>query len=270
MSWEGADVEGVLTRTVADTAAVLDLVSAPDPLSWWNAPPPARPYADEVGADPGRLRILATSDAPMDLPVDPECRRAVERTAALLDNAGHEIVDAPFDTYAGEFAPHFARVVDAGLADKPVDWDRVHPYNRMARDRAAAVDSLSYVASVAGLQRWTRKLVAQWGRDFDVLVLPTMPIQPPPAGEMLGQIDEDPSSAPTALLPSVIFTSIFNMSGLPAISLPVHVAGDTGLPVGAQLVAPPWREDLLLRVAAQVEAALPAWADRRPDTATLG
>lgn len=269
VSWEGADVDGVLTRTVGDAAAVLDVIAQPDPLAWWNAPVPQRPFAEEPGTDQPRLRVLGTTAAPLGVEVDPECVRAVERALAILADAGHEIVEARFEPHAREFAAHFGDVVDAGLADKPVDWDRVHPYSRTSRDRAAAVDSLSYVSAVAGLQRWSRKMVAQWGGQFDLLVTPTMAIQPPPAGQMLREITQQPGEAPSSLLATVMFTSIFNMSGLPAISLPVHTASDTGLPVGAQLVAGPWQEDLLLRLAAQVEAALPPWEQRRPDLAAV-
>lgn len=271
VSWEGADTEGVLTRTVADTAALLDVIGRPDPLACWNAPAPDRPFASEVGADPGRLRVLATTEAPLGLPVDPECVRAVERAVELLAAAGHEIVEGRFDTFADEFVAHFSLVVDAGLADKPgVDWAQVQPYNRIARERAVAVDSLEYTKSVAGLQRWTRKIVAQWGRDFDVLVTPTMAIQPPVAGQVLEEITTNPSETSMTVLHTVLFTSLLNMSGLPAISLPVHRAADSGLPIGAQVVAGPWQESLLLRVAVQVEEQLPHWTQRRPDLDAIG
>jgi amidase len=262
-SWEGASTNGVVSRTVADTAAALDALGMADPLAWWNAPPPARPYRDEVGADPGRLRVAVATSSPLGLDLDPECVDAVRRTVDALADAGHEVVDHPFDAFAEEFIASFVHVVNAGLAEFDVDWAAVQPNNQANRRYAQAVDSLRYVAAVAGLQRWTRRVNAQWGRDFDLLVSPTMPIQPWPAGRILQEIHDAPGETSQTVLASVSFTSMFNMNGLPAISLPVHQAADTGLPVGAQLVAGPWQEAVLLRVAAQVEQLLP-WADRRP------
>lgn len=263
VEWEGAATQGVVSRTVADTAAVLDAIAVPDPLAWWNAPPPGRPFVDEVGADPGRLRIAVAVTSPLGIDVDPECAAAVQRTVDALADAGHEIVDHDFDAHAEAFIAGFVHVVNAGLADYDVDWDRVQANNQANRGYARKVDSLTYVRAVGDLQRWTRTVNAQWGRDFDLLVTPTMPIQPPPAGQILREITESPGDTSMTVLAMVSFTSMFNMNGLPAISLPVHQAADTGLPIGAQLVAGPWQEAVLLRVAAQVEQLLP-WSDRHP------
>lgn len=261
VSWEGASTQGVVTHTVADTAAALDAIAVPDPLAWWNAPPPDRPFREEVGADPGVLRVALVTDANPAFPTDPECVAAATRTAAALEAAGHHVVDAVFDPHFAEFATHFVQVVNAGLAEYDVDWDRVQGFNQTSRLAAASVDSLTYTRAISDLQRWTRKVNAHWGRDFDLLVTPTMIIQPPVAGQVLDEMNGATSGS--TVLQSILFTSLFNMSGLPAISLPVHQAVDTGLPIGAQLVAGPWQESLLLRVAAQVETALP-WAGRHP------
>ena len=263
VAWEGASTQGVVSRTVADTAAALDAIAIPDPLAWWNAPAPERPFLDEVGTDPGRLRIAVATTSPLGLDTDPECAAAVRRTVDALADAGHEVVDHEFDAHAEAFIAGFVHVVNAGLSDYDVDWELVQANNQANRGYAQKVDSLTYVRAVGDLQRWTRSVNAQWGRDFDVLVTPTMPIQPPPAGQILREITESPGDTSTTVLATVSFTSMFNMNGLPAISLPVHQAADTGLPVGAQLVAGPWQEAVLLRVAAQVEQLLP-WADRRP------
>lgn len=268
VSWEGASTQGVVSRTVADTAAVLDAIARPDPLAWWNAPAPVRPFVEEVGGDPGRLRVALALETPMGLPMDAECATAARKTIDALADAGHEIVDVTFDPQIETFVAHFGEVVNASLTD-PVDWDRVQPYNQQGRAQGRAVDSVAYTEAIAALQRWTRAVNAQWGRDFDLLVTPTMSVQPPRAGEMLRAITDDPGQVPMILLQTVLFTSLFNMNGLPAISLPVHQATDTGLPVGAQVVAGPWQEATLLRVAAQVEQRLP-WADRRPDLAAIG
>jgi amidase len=262
VAWEGAAVEGVVSRTVADTAAALDVLAVHDPLAWWNAPPPARPFLDEVGGDPGRLRIAVMTSSPLGRAVDPACVAAVERTVAALADAGHEVVDHDFDPYVDAFFGGFVDVVSAGLAEYDVDWERVQPNDQASRRHAQGIDSLRYVAAVGELQRWTRAVNAQWGRDFDVLVTPTMPILPPPAGQILREITERPADLSTTVMDMVTFTSLFNMNGLPAISVPTGHAEGPDLPVGVQLVAGPWRDDLVLRLAAQVEQLLP-WTDRR-------
>ena len=268
VSWEGASTQGVVTHTVADTAAALDVMSRFDPLAWWNAPPPERAFAEEVGCDPGPLRIASTTAAAMGFETDPECVKAVERTLEALGGLGHDVVDVDFDPHIDAFVAHFINVVNGGLSSNPVDWELVQANNRAGYEQASKVTSLVYTASVDALQLWTRDVNAQWGDAFDVLVTPTMPIQPARAGQILHEITSNPAETSMTVLASVLFTSMFNMNGLPAISLPVHQAEDTGLPIGAQVVAGPWQEALLLRVASQIEGALP-WTDRRADVAAF-
>ena len=268
VAWEGATTQGVLTRTVADTAAALDVVARFDPLAWWNAPPPERPFADEVGRDPGRLRVASATTAATGAATDRECAVAVDKTLGALADAGHDVVEVEFRSQIEDFVVHFGSVVGAGLSANPVDWDLVQASNRATRDAAAGVDSLDYTAAVRALQRWTRDVNSQWGQDFDLLVTPTMPIQPCAAGKVLDDITTNPGEISPTVLSSILFTAMFNMNGLPAASLPVHQAGDSRLPVGVQVVAGPWQEGLLLRVAGQIEQALP-WADRGPDISAL-
>jgi amidase len=262
--WEGASVEGVVTHTVADTAAVLDLISVPDPLGWWAAPPPARPFVDEVGADGPGLRVAVVTDTALGLPTAPACLDAVATAAAALEAAGHRVVDVTPDFRIEEFIAHFIVVVNAGLAayDDQVDWERVEPHNRLSRVAAGEVDCISYAKSVAALQIWTRQVNAQWGDAFDVLLTPTMAIEPASAGQILAEVQADPAATSPTVLHSVLFTAIFNMNGLPAISLPTHQS-PSGLPVGIQLVGAPWDEATLLRLGSQLEQSLP-WADRHP------
>jgi len=263
-AWEGGAVEGVVTRDVADTAAILDVISGPDRGQWYNAPAPARPFLDEVGADPGQLRVGLAVEAPFGLPVDPACVTAARKTATALEELGHHVEPVGLDV-PDEFLPAFLNVVNSGLADyENIDWDRVEPHIRANRQAAMAVDSLTYVRSVHQLQRATRQMSGRWGRDFDLLVTPTMAIEPPRAGEVLAAVHEGAGTGAPALqvFQMAVFTSGFNMSGQPAISLPVDATPD-GLPIGVQLVAGPWEEAVLLRVAAQLEEALP-WAARRP------
>ena len=265
LEWEGGAVQGVLTRTVADTAAALDVLAVQDPLAWWNAPRPRRPFIEEVGADPGRLRIAVVRSSLFGGPIDPSCVEAVDATVAALNDAGHEVVAHRFEPQIEAFFAAFGTVVGAGLARYDVDWDRVQPGNRIGHESAEATSSLRYAAAVGDLQRWSREVNAQWGRDFDVLVTPTMPILPPPAGQVLSEITEHPETTSPTVVQMVTFTALFNMSGVPAISVPTGHADGSNLPVGVQLVGAPFRDDLLLRLASQVERLQP-WTHRRTPT----
>ncbi|HLH46849.1 MAG TPA: amidase [Acidimicrobiales bacterium] len=260
--WEGGAVEGVLTRDVADTAAVLDLISGPDAGLWYNAPAPERPFAAEVGADPGRLRVGLVRQAPLGLAVAPACAAAADSAARALEGLGHHVepvdVEMPDEAVAA-----FLEVVNSGLADyEGIDWDRTEPHIQAARRAAQAVDSLTYVRAVHELQRFTRRFVARWETELDVLVGPTMTIEPPGAGEVLAAAHDAAGGTALPVLQMAVLTSPFNITGQPAISLPLATT-ESGLPIGVQLVGGPWAEATLIQVAAQLEAAVP-WAGRGP------
>jgi amidase len=261
-SWEGASVEGVLTHNVADTAALLDLISGPDPLSWYNAPAPTRPFCEEVGADPGRLRVGLVDTAPLGLPLADACRDAVGATGSLLEELGHSVETATLDFEFDDLAP-FISLVNGSYTQTIDDWEKCEPHNRAGHQRGLEANSLDYVRAVGALQRWSRDFVGQWGRDFDVLVSPTMSIEPPLAGEILGHVRTDPDNPSATVFAMIVFTAPFNISGLPAISLPLHQAS-SGLPVGVQLVERPFNDAGLIRLAAQIEGAAP-WSDRHPN-----
>ena len=260
-SWEGGSVEGVVTRDVADTAAVLDVISGFDRGLWYNAPPPERPFADEVGSDPGSLRVGLVETAPFGLPLDQACLDAVRHAGQLLESLGHRVAPVSFEI-RDEFLAAFLNVVNSGLADyDDIDWDRAEPHVRANRAAAVQVDSLSYVRSVHQLQRFTRELVVRWGTEFDVLLTPTMSIAPPRAGEILAAVHEGAGGGPAlSVFQMAVFTSGFNMTGQPAVSLPTYTT-EEGLPIGVQVVGGPWEEALLLRLAAQMEPAA-GWLDR--------
>ncbi|HUW03797.1 MAG TPA: amidase [Acidimicrobiales bacterium] len=266
--WEGAAVQGAVTHTVADTAAILDVIAVHDPLSWWKSPLPQTSFTAAASTQPEPLRVAVISDSPLGLPTDPECSEAARRTASALEAAGHCVVEVPVDFQIDRFLSGYTTVVNAGLADYDglVDWSRTEPHNRAARAALDEVDAATYVKAVSELQRWSRDVNAQWSADFDVLVTPTMPNQPVPAGQILREVHAAPDELSPTLLSTVTFTAVFNMSGLPAISIPAHVASDTGLPIGAQIVAPPFRDDLCLSLAAQLEPRM-GWVDRNPDLA---
>jgi amidase len=264
-AWEGAVVHGALTRDVADAAALLDVVSGPDPGVWYNAPAPERPFLCEVGADPGRRRVGIVLEAPFGLPVSPVCAEAAVVAGRALEALGHVVEPTSLDL-TEEFVNAFLSVANADLGDLDgiIDWEKTEPHIRAYRAAAMAVNSPTYARSVHALQRLTRTMVAAWGRDFDVLLTPTMPVEPPVAGEVLRAVHASAAGGGPSfeVLHMTVMTAGFNVTGQPAVSLPAHVS-PTGVPIGVQLVGGPFSEALLFRVAAQLEAALP-WAGRRP------
>ncbi len=261
--WEGGAVEGVLTRDVASTAAILDVTCGPDNGQWYNAPAPNRPFLSEVGTDPGKLRIGVLKEAPLGMPIDPAYIEAVEMTARTLESLGHNIEQVSLDVPPEYLAP-LLNVINSGLADYDADWEKAEPHIQANLAAAKAVDSLAYVRSVHDLQRLTRKMMAPWGRDFDVMLAPSMTIQPPHAGEILAAVHEGASSGTPAMqvFQMAVLTAPFNISGQPAISLPVHMtAGDT--PIGIQLIGCPWEEATLFRLSSQLEETI-QWRERYP------
>lgn len=262
-SWFGMAVEGALCHTVADAAAVLDCVSQPDPLSWELAPPPERPFADEVGADPGSLRVALLTTTALGLPVERACEEAVERAGRVLQGMGHAVDVLAEDVLDPAIVGPFMNVVNTAYGGyEDIDWEKAEPHNIAGRQAGLGVDGLTVVASLNELRKATRQIVARWGSEFDVLVTPTMAIEPPPAGQVLAEADADPSGISLTVLSMVAFTVPYNVSGQPAISLPLHQS-ESGMPVGVQLVGGPWDEALLIRLASQLEAASP-WRDRHP------
>jgi amidase len=265
---EGLATSGVLARTVADLASGLDALSRHDPAAWWSPPTPAGALADSLrSAPPKGLRIAAMHTAPGDLvPVDPACASAVDVALLALSAAGHHpTTDLPDLPSPDELVTAFGIIWNVGSAGTPLDDpDAVEPINAALRDAARAVDSLTYAEAVITTQALSRHIVESFTAGFDLLVTPTMACLPPPVGAWRAGVDDDPMLALFNCFPMAIFTSIFNVTGLPAISVPIHHDEATGLPVGVQIVAAPWREDLLLQVAAQLEQSV-AWRDRRPE-----
>ncbi|MDI3406908.1 amidase [Streptomyces cavernicola] len=268
---EGLGVNGVLTRTVADSAAALDVLARHDPAAWWSPPAPRRPFVDALTtAPPAGLRIGVLVDPPIaGMDVDPACLAAVDTTLRALEAAGHHVVDVPLPLPpTDELIETFTTIWNIAAAGVPLtDPDRVEPHNRALREAAHAVGSWSYAQAVHRTQHLSRRVVEGFVGSFDLLVTPTMACLPPPVG--FWRTSDAAASAPDPLAPVrrsyplAVFTSLFNVTGQPAVSLPVHHDDATGLPVGVQLVAAPWREDLLLQVSRALELTLP-WADRRP------
>ena len=268
-SWMGGVVEGVVARTVADTAAVLDVTAGPDFLAWNNALPPVRPFAREIGAEVGKLRVGLMAEAPLGIPTDPACVHAAREAAALLEQLGHEVVEVEVPTVSEELIPPFIVMTQAGLADyEGIDWAKTEPHIQHGHEVATKqLSAYDYVAAVQGLERLSRRELGRWGHDFDVLLTPTSAILPPVAGEILAAQHAAPEQPVLDVVASVSFTAFSNVTGQPAISLPLQWTAE-GLPVGVMLTGGPFDEAGLLRLGAQLEAASP-WADRVPAAANV-
>ncbi len=265
-SWLGAVVEGVVARTVADSAAVLDAIAGPDPLAWYNAPAPARPFAQETGTPPGSLRIGLMAQAPLGIPTDESCTAAARAAAAALEELGHAVEEVEVPTISEELVPSFIALTQGGLADyEGVDWSAVEPHIAYQRRASSELGAYDYALAARTLELLSRREVARWGRDFDVLLTPTSAILPPQAGAVLEAQHAAPDQPVLDVVASVSFTAFGNITGLPAVSLPLYWSED-GLPVGVQLVAGPWQDSSLIALAAQLEQARP-WAARRPPLA---
>jgi len=262
-SWLGAVVEGVVARTVADAAVALDATAGPDPLAWYNAPAPASPFAEQTATPPGTLRIGLMAQAPLGIPTDPACAAAARAAAVALEDLGHVVEEVEVPTISEEMVPPFIVLTQGGLADyEGVDWTKVEPHIAHQRALSSETGAYDYVLAARTLELLSRREVARWGRDFDILVTPTSAILPPQAGAVLAAQHATPEAPVLDVVASVSFTAFGNVTGLPAVSLPLHWT-DEGVPVGVQLVAGPWQEASLISLAAQLEQALP-WSERRP------
>lgn len=256
---EGFVTDGVLTRTVADTAALLDVLSGYETGDPYWAPPPERLFVEEVGRPPGRLRIAWTVEPPIDVEVDSGCRAAAEEAVALLHELGHEVVKATPPWRDEAFASLFTIVWQAGTAAFPVDAGLLEPLNGALVRAAAGVSSAEYVRAVGELHRYARRVVAFWD-GCDAVLTPTLALPPVPVG--WGTEPADPWEQFARGWRFTGFTQVANVTGQPAVSLPLSWSAD-GIPLGIQLIGRPAADAPLLRLAAQLEEARP-WRDRRP------
>ncbi|WP_190814600.1 amidase [Saccharopolyspora pogona] len=261
--WEHGAVGGALTRTVRDAAGVLDVLSAPDPLGWYRAPAAERTFVDELDQHQRPLRIGLLTDAPTGVPVDPACTAAAEKTAHLLEALGHHIVPvAPGIISTRAIRLYLFSVLGAGLHALPWAEEPTEPYVAARMEIGRSQRSGDYVRDVFEMHLESRRMVAHWVHDFDVLLTPTLATRVPEVGAVLADANRllDGSSELEARM--LAFCAFVNITGLPAISLPVAEDSD-GLPVGAQLVGGPFDEASLLRLASSLEHTL-EWHLRNP------
>ncbi|KAA0234093.1 MAG: amidase [Actinobacteria bacterium] len=268
----GLSCQHVVTRTVRDCAAILDVSAIPFPGDAVMAPPPQNTYLSEVGKPPGRLEI-GLMDRSATIETHPDCRAAVTISAKLLEEMGHgvEVAHPPaldrIPDLAGDFMTTWSVNARASLSrlgnllGRNLTEDDVEPGTWLLAQAGEAVTAPDFVSSLGRQSAVRREMAGWWADGWDLLVTPTT-VQPPPLIGDLVPTEADPFRGMTGSLPYATMTSTFNVTGQPAISLPVHRTAD-GLPVGVQLVAAYGREDLLIRTAAQLEAEL-RWSDIRP------
>lgn len=268
----GLSVNLAVTRTVRDTARILDAVHGPGIGDTVIAAAPTRPYEDELGSDPGRLRIGLLDVDPQGGLLHDDCVAAVRSAATMLEGLGHDVAPGhPNVLEDASFTPRFMAMWATNMAlgiNKMGDWigrqltpDDVEPVNWAQAEFARKVSGVEYGAALAAVAEYRRGLQHWWTEGWDLLLTPTLSEPPVKIGEH-DAVDGDPMAGMKRAARFVGFTPPFNASGQPAISLPLHW-NDDGLPVGVQLVAAYGREDLLIAVASQLESAHP-WAARRP------
>ena len=269
-AYSGLPVEHALTRSVRDSAALLDATCGPDPGDPYWAPPPARPFSDEVGADPGVLRIAFTTRARPGIDVHPDCVAAVENVAALCADLGHEVEEAFLEPNNQHLAQCFYRLWLGGVAWDAGHWERqtgrtitpgqVEPMTWALIEKGRQVSAAAYLLALEDLQRLAREVARLFIR-WDLWLTPTLAEPPVP----LGTFDSKPDDPLYGFFRSgkfMPFTSICNATGQPAMSVPLFW-NDDQLPIGTHFIGRFGDEATLFRLAAQLEAARP-WAGRRP------
>jgi Asp-tRNA(Asn)/Glu-tRNA(Gln) amidotransferase A subunit family amidase len=268
--WSGLSCAHAVSRTVRDSAALLDAAAGPAPGDPYWAPPPVGPFLEQVGRPPGKLRIALTKKTFNGSPMDPECVAAVEDAARLCAELGHDVAEAaPAVDYPA--LGQATRIIVganilANLRERATALGREHtandvePLTRATAEDGKAIDAARYASSIRTVHRVGRQ-VAAFFADFDLLLSPTMATPPKPLG-ILSLSNPNPQEYLSHLLQTIGFTQLMNVAGVPAMSVPLAWSRE-GLPIGIQFAAPFGEEARLFRLAAQLEQARP-WADRRP------
>jgi len=263
--------DGVLTRTVAETAALLDILAGYEVGDATWAPPPVEPFAAAAAREPKGLRIAMTTVSPIeDAEVDPVCAQAVADAARLLESLGHEVVeDAPpwrapdvLETFTASFGPAICSQIAFAsqiLGREPAEGD-MEPLSWAIWNLCAEISSTQAFLAELQLEGFAREIVG-WMSQYDALITPALAEAPVRHG-VIDPCAEDPMGSFRRSGQFTPFTALFNVTGQPAVSLPLYQRDD-GLPLGVQVVGQPAQEGALLALSAQLETAQP-WADRRP------
>lgn len=289
--WRGAVVEHVVSRSVRDSATMLDATEGSDAGAPFEIAPPSGPFAADVDRDPGRLRIAFTSDPLLPADVHPDCVKAVEDAARLLEDCGHEVVEAAPPVDGPAFAHAFLTMVAAELGADLNEYRRVtgrgarrselEPATWALGLLAGAYSAGEYAIALRDLERAGR-VIGAFFEAYDMLLTPTLASPPPHIGELaptapevralrwLGSLGSGRLIRAAGLLDRAAetafsftpFAPLFNVTGQPAMSVPLFW-NDEGLPIGVQLVSAFGTEGRLFQLAGQLERARP-WSQRRP------
>jgi amidase len=273
--WHGFATEGVLTRSVRDTAAVLDAIAGNMPGDAYAAPAQSRPFREELATRSQKLKIGMMRREPRDgAPLHPDCRAAVEDAACLLESLSHRVEEShpPALDENQAMWHHFTDIVGCHavfaieqteiVAGRTITADDVEFGTWYLVERGRRISAARYLASIHWIQGWARRVANWWSEQaFDLLLTPTIATPPPPLGALV-PVRDRPDEVLDRVVGTIQFTPQFNITGQPAISLPLYWNVE-GLPIGIQLVAPFGGEGILLQIAARLEEARP-WSDRRP------
>ena len=258
----GLATSGPIARNVRDAAAMLDVLAGRrvgDP-AW--APPPSSSFLSSCDREPGRLRVARFIEPVItDTPVDPECRQAWEDASTLLESLGHEVIDVPVPL-PREAVATFETCWAVLTSMSVVPPEREHllrPLTRWLAARGNAVSGPEFGLAIGAMRRYAADALTALA-PYDAVLTPTLASPPVLVGAMRN--DEDPAADFLAQKEFTPWTSAWNVTGMPAVSLPLHWTPQ-GLPVGVMLAARPAEDELLLALSAQIEAAAP-WAERRP------
>ncbi|MGH7024400.1 MAG: amidase, partial [Caulobacteraceae bacterium] len=265
--WGGFSIHHAVSWSVRDSAALLDAICQPEPGDPYWLAPPAGAFAEEVGRDPGQLRIAFSTGALAAPAIDPECAGAVRAAAKLCESLGHDVEEAsiPGD-YAGVgqaagtvVAASVAAMLEAEGArrGRPIGEDEIEPVTWATWQRGRGVSGSAYVQALQAAHAFGRS-VAAFFEQYDVVLMSTLG-SPAIA---IGALRCDPKDYAARLFAFMPNTQAFNVTGQPAMSVPLAMSSD-GLPIGLQFVARTGEEGLLFRLAGQLEQASP-WASRRP------
>lgn len=276
-SWGGLVVQGFLSRSVRDTAALLDITAGREAGDPYNPAPPARPYADELRRDPGALRVGLMTTAPGAMATtQPEIAATIEATGQMLEALGHHVEEAfpaAMLDPARDITPDFTNIYTVFVDNDLRVWGRAIGKERLEEgdvelgtwtlaEIGREIDATTYYHSWENLRAASREIQSWWEVDgWDVLVTPACPELPPTLGQF-GSPPDNPMQGMFRSAGIVPFLAPFNVTGQPGISLPLHWS-DGDVPIGVQFVGGYGREDQLIGLAAQLEAAHP-WADRWP------
>ncbi len=266
--WGGFSIQHAVTRTVRDSAALLDAVCAPQPGDPYWATPPETPYLDEVGRDPGALRIGFITGGINVPAIDPECSGAVINAARLCESLGHHVFEARLDWDYPRVQIAAGVIVASSLAatldnealrrGRPVEQGEVEPGTWAFQAHGRSIPASVYIQALQTAHAFGRAAARSF-QDFDILLLSTLGSPAVPIGWLREGGPEDFSPRLFQFMPN---TQAFNVSGQPAMTVPLAWSAQ-GLPIGVQFVARAGEEGTLFRLAGQLERASP-WADRRP------